>query len=128
MDRKAQQENCGEHRTNPVAGDVDEAVQRKQHCRDQRGKPVAWIRPLWTRKYPPNQKGKTGDNKNDRDPTEFCPKPKPIALRMKRALVVEGCGAEGREDGFKVAQANSNPGRIPKQLKNVRKNFPSKVR
>src|ERR1700731_790105 len=127
MEREAEQERCGKHCSNSVSGNIDEPVERKEECGDQRGESITLIRSFPQRKNFPNDEDESDDDKNDRDPTELSPKPEPIALGMNRPAVAVGSCPKNCEDVFKITETYSNPGGVVNELKDVRKNPPPEI-
>ena len=127
MEREAEQERCGKHCSNAVSGNIDEPVERKEECGDQRGESITLIRSFPQRKNFPNDEDESDDDKNDRDPTELSPKPEPIALGMNRPAVAVGSCSKDCEDVFKITKTDSDPGRVANQLKDVGKNPQSEI-
>src|SRR4030081_941027 len=127
MKRESEQKCCGKHCSDAMSGNIDKSVERKEDRSDERGEPVALIRSFPQRKNFPNDEDQSHDDKNDCDPAKLGPKPEPIALGMNRAAVaVRGC-SKNREDVFKIAKTDSDPGRVANQLKDIGKNPPPEI-
>src|SRR5229473_2382332 len=91
---------------------VNQPMQREQDRGDKRGEAITLIGSFPQRKYFPNNKDEAGDHENNSNPAKLSPQPQPIALGMDRATVAVGSSAENREDVFKIAKTDPNPGRI----------------
>src|SRR6266436_5196421 len=102
-------------------------MQRKEDRGDKCPKPIALISSFLERENLSNDKNKSDDNQDNCYPAQFGPKPKPIAFRMNCALFVKRRGAERREDRIKISETYSNPGRIAKQMEDVRENPPPEI-
>ena len=110
-----------------MSGNIDQPVKRKENGSDECGEPVTLIGPFAERKNFPNDEDESDDDKNDRDPTQLSPKPEPVAFGMNRAPVAIGSSPKNNEDVFKITKANSDPGRIANELKDVGKNPPPEI-
>src|SRR2546421_4253616 len=93
----------------------------------QSGEPKPLICASLQRRHPTNEQRCGADNKQDADPAELRPNPKPIAFWMKRT----GVGARGvtkeREDRLKIPETNAGPGRRANHLPAIVKNSPAKI-
>src|SRR5437763_3930881 len=102
-------------------------MQGKEDRGDKCPKPIALISSFLERENLSNDKNKSDDNQDNCYPPQLGPEPKPIAFRMNCTLFVKGGGAERREDRIKISEAYSNPGRISKQMEDVRENPPPEI-
>ena len=110
-----------------MAGNIDQSVQSEEDCRNQSGQAIALIRAFAQWKNFSKGKNETNDHENDSDPAKLGPHPKPIALGMNRAPIAVRSGPKSSKDVFEIAEADSNPGRIVNELKDVGKNLPAKI-
>jgi hypothetical protein len=110
-----------------MTGNVNKTVQGKQNGGDERGEPVTLICAFLQRKDFSSQEHKSDNNKNEGRPTKLGPSPEPIAFRVKRALFAERRCPKSCEDSPKIAEPDSNPRRIAKQLESIRENLPTKI-
>src|SRR2546421_10790325 len=116
MKRKAEQKNRGEHCPHAVPGNIDKTVQREKKRADQSREAITLIGSFAHRKNFSNEKNQSDDDENHTEPAELAPKPKQITPGMDRTPIAVRSFAKNRENILKVAEANSDPGRILDQL------------
>ena len=127
MERKAEKKCRGKHCPDPMSGNVHQSVQREEDRGDEGGKPIALIGAFAERENFSEDQNESDNNENDGDPAKLSPQPEPIAFGMDRAPVAVRSSAKNRKDVFEIAETDSNPGRIVKELKDIGKYPPTKI-
>src|SRR6266700_693419 len=102
-------------------------MDREQERSDKSGETITLVGSLSQRENSANKQGDTGDREHHCQPTEFRPKPKPVAFRMQGSRVAERSVMKNCKDRFEISKTDSAPGRITNQTKRVMKNSPPEI-
>jgi hypothetical protein len=103
-------------------------MDREQERGDKRGETVTLVGSYSQRENSTNKERYTNDREYHRRPTEFRPKPKPIAFRMSGWPVAERSVTKNCKDRFEISKTDPAPGRITNESKRVMKNLPPEIR
>ena len=126
--RHSKEKYARKNGSDPVTGNIHQAMQNKEDRGDQGGQPEALIGSLLQWKNSPNEDRDPSDGQKNHRPSHFDPEPKPIALGMDRAGAGQRCVAKDREDGVEISQADAAPGRSANELESVPENCPAQIR
>src|SRR6266699_1980705 len=103
-------------------------MDREQERGDKRGEAITLVGSLSQRENSTNKQRDTDDREHHRQPTEFRPKPKPVAFRMQGSPIAERSVTKNCKDRFEICQTDPAPGRITNESKRVMKNSPPEIR
>src|SRR4029450_8665736 len=103
-------------------------MDREQKCGDKCGQTVTLVGSRSQRENSTNKQGDTDNRKHNRGPTEFRPKPKPVAFRMQRSRTTERRITKNCKNRFEISKTDPAPGRITNESKRVMKNLPPEIR
>src|SRR5207244_12187590 len=96
--------------------------------RDQSAETITLVGSPSQRESSTNKQRNTDDDKHQGWPSEFSPKPKPVAFRMQGSRAAEGSVTKNCKDRFEISKTNSAPGRITDESQRVMKNLPPEIR
>ena len=103
-------------------------MEREQKRGDKGGETITLVGSLLQWENSTNEQGDTDDREHHRRPTEFRPKPKPVAFRMQGSPIAERSVTKNCKDRFEISQTDPAPGRITNESKRVMKNSTPEIR
>src|SRR6266700_4872771 len=103
-------------------------MDREQERSDKSGETITLVGSLSQRENSTNKQGDTDDREHHCRPTEFRPKPKPVAFRMQGSRVAERRVTKNCKNRFEIPKTDPAPGRIMNEAKRVMKNSPPEIR
>src|SRR6267154_1767284 len=122
------QKYCGKGRTHLVPGNIDNSIDRKQEGCYKRGETIALVGSRSQRERSTYKQRNTDDDKHQGWPSEFSPKPKPVAFRMQGARAAEGSVTKNCKDRCEISKTDPAPRRITDESQRVMKNLPPEIR
>src|SRR5678815_2164518 len=103
-------------------------MDREQQRSDKRGETITLVGSFSQRENAADKQRDTDDREHHRRPTEFRPKPKPVAFRMQGSRVAKRSVTKNCKDRFEISKTDPAPGRITNESKRVMKNSPMEIR
>src|SRR6266700_4053163 len=103
-------------------------MDRKQKRGDKGGETITLVGSHSQWENSTNKQRDTEDREHHRRPTEFRPKPKPVAFRMQGSRAAERSVTKNCKNRFEISKTDSAPGRITNESKRVMKNSPPEIR
>src|SRR6266576_1801001 len=91
-------------------------MDREQERGDKRGEAITLVGSLSQRENSTNKQRDTDDREHHRQPTEFRPKPKPVAFRMQGSPVAERSVTKNCKNRFEISKTDPAPGLISNML------------
>src|SRR6266516_721940 len=102
-------------------------MDREQERGDKRGETITLVGSSSQRDNSTNKQRDTQDREHHRRPTEFRPKPKPVAFRMQGSRVAERSVTKNCKNRFEISKTDSAQRRITNDSKCVMKNSPPEI-